>query len=53
MDDWKKFNETTIPEKEDLYRHLNIEHNTDTDYAHAKRACKDFEITYLKEKLKK
>ena len=43
MDDWEKFNETSLPEKEDFYSHLNLEHITDTDYTHAKRACKDFE----------
>ena len=40
MDDWEKFNETLLPEKEDL----NMEDITDANYAHAKRVCKDFEI---------
>ena len=44
MDDWEKFNETTLPEKEDFYSHLNIEDISDADYAHAKRVCKDFKI---------
>ena len=44
MNDWEKFNETTLPEKEDFYSHLNMEDITDADYAHAKRVCKDFEI---------
>ena len=44
MDDWEKFNETSLLEKEDFYSHLNMEDNTDADYAHAKRVCKDFEI---------
>ena len=35
MDDWEKFNETTIREKE----FLNIEDITHADYAHAKRVC--------------
>ena len=30
MDDWKKFNET-LPEKEDFYSHLNMEHITNAD----------------------
>ena len=42
MDDWEKFNETSLPEKEDFYRHLNIEDITDADYAHTKRVFKDF-----------
>ena len=49
MDDWEKFNETTLPEKEDFYSHLNMEDITDADYAHAKRVCKDFEIKNLGE----
>ena len=49
MDDWEKFNETSLPEKEDFYSHLNMEDITDADYAHAKRVCKDFEIKNLGE----
>ena len=44
MNDWKKFNETSLPEKEDFYSHLNIEDITDADYVYAKRVFKDFEI---------
>ena len=44
MDDWEKFNEMSLPEKEDFYSHLNMEDVTDADYALAKRVCKDFEI---------
>ena len=51
MDDWEKFNETSLPEKEDFYSHLNMEDITDVDYAHAKRICKDFEIKNLGEYL--
>ena len=38
MDDWEKFNETSLPEKEDFYSHLNMEDITDADYAHAKKS---------------
>ena len=38
MDDWEKFNETSLPEKEDF-----------AHYKHAKRVCKDFEIQNLGE----
>ena len=41
-DDCKKFNETTLPEKEDI---------TDVDYLHAKRVCKDFEMKNLSDHL--
>ena len=41
MDHWKKINETSLPEKEDFYSHLNMEDITDADYALGKRVCKD------------
>ena len=47
MDDWKRFNETKLPEKEEFYSKLNLEDITDADYMHAKRVCKDFEIKHL------
>ena len=31
MNDWKKFNETSLPEKEDFYRQINMEDITDVD----------------------
>ena len=49
MDDWKKFNETSLFEKKDVYSHLNVEDITNADYTHAKRVCKDFEIKDLGE----
>ena len=49
MDDSEKFNSTSLPKKEDFYSHLNMEDITDTDYAHAKRVCKYFEIKNLGE----
>ena len=36
MDDWEKFNETLLPEKEHFYSHLNIEDITDAVYVHTK-----------------
>ena len=47
MDDWGKFSGTSLPEKEDLYSHLNMEDITDADYADAKRVSKSFEIKNL------
>ena len=47
MDVWHKFNETSLPEKEDFYSPLNMEDITDADYTHAKRVCKDLEIKIL------
>ena len=44
MDEWEKFKETALPEKEEFFCNLNMEDITDVDYMHAKRVCKDFEI---------
>ena len=49
MDDWEKFNETLLHEKENFYSHLNMEDITDADYTPANRVCKDFEIESLGE----
>ena len=38
IDDWEKFYETSLPEKEDIYSHLNTEDITDSDYAHRKKS---------------
>ena len=48
MDDWEKFNEKLLPEKEDFYSHLEMEDITDAGYVHAKRACKNFEMFRLR-----
>ena len=48
MDNWEKLYETLLPEKGDFYSHLNTG-DIDTDYALAKRVCKDFEIKTLGE----
>ena len=49
MDDWEKFNETSLPEKGDFHSHLNMEDITDADCAHTKKVCKDFKIKNLGE----
>ena len=36
MDDWEKFNKTSLPKKGDFCSHLNMQEITDVDYAHAK-----------------
>ena len=41
---WTKFNEISLPEKEEFSGHLNTEDITDADYTHAKRFCKMFKI---------
>ena len=47
MDDWEKSKETSLPKKEDFYNKVNMEDTTVSDYNHAKRVCKDFEIKVL------
>ena len=49
MDDWQKFHETTLPEKEEIYSNLNMEDIIDADYVCVKRVCKDSEIKNLGE----
>ena len=49
IEDWEKFNATSLTEKEDFYSYLNIEDFTDANYAHAKRVCKDLGIKHLGE----
>ena len=46
MSDWENFNET-LPEKEDFYSHLDMEHATGADCVHTKIVCKYFEIKNL------
>ena len=40
MVDWEKFDETTLPEKEEFYSNLNMEEITGADYMHGKRVLK-------------
>ena len=44
MDDWEKFNETTLSKTEEFYSNLNMEDMTDANYMHVKKVCKNFEI---------
>ena len=49
MDDWEKFNETSLSVKQDWYSYLNMDDITDANYGHAKKVCKDLEIKSLGE----
>ena len=40
MDDWEKFDETTLTEKEKFYSNLNMEDIVDADYMQTKRFLK-------------
>ena len=37
MNDWEKYNEITLSEKEEFYSNLNMEDMTDADYMYAKK----------------
>ena len=40
MDSWKRFDETSLPDKKNFYSSLNMEDITDFDHRHAKRVFK-------------
>ena len=42
MNNWERFDETSLPNKENFYSSLNIVDITDVDYRHAKRVFKIF-----------
>ena len=45
-DDWEKFSEIPLNEKNNFYSHLNVEDITDIDYTLGKKVCKDFKTKY-------
>ena len=47
MDSWEKFNETSLPNKEDFYRNLNMEDIGDIDYRYANNVFKGFKLENL------
>ena len=47
MDSWEKFNETSLPSKEDFYRNLNMEDIDDINYRHGKNVFKGFKLENL------
>ena len=49
MDNWERFNETLLSNKEAFYSNLNMEDITDTDYTHANKVFKEFKIKHLGE----
>ena len=44
MDSWEKFDETSLPPKEDFYSELNLVGISDKDYNHAQKVWDVFEI---------
>ena len=47
MNNWEKFNETSIPDKEAFQSELNKESISNADYAHAQKVWKVSEIKNL------
>ena len=47
MDSWGKFNETSLPIKEDFYSHLNMEDIEDIDYRHGNNVFNNFKLNNL------
>ena len=40
MDDWEKYNEVSLPEKEEFYSHINMEDIADADFKHTEKIVK-------------
>ena len=49
MDNWQRFNETLLPDKESFYSSLNMENIDDIDYRHGNNGFKKFELNNLGE----
>ena len=44
MENWEKFNETSLPDKKAFYSKLNLEDITDKDYALAQKVFKGLKL---------
>ena len=49
MDNWKRFDETSLPNKESFYSNLNMENIEDIDYRHGNNVFKRFKLKNLGE----
>ena len=49
MDNWERFNETSLPNKESFYSNLNMENIDDIDYRHGNNVFKRFKLKSLGE----
>ena len=47
MDNWERFNETSLPNKESFYSNLNMENIEDIDYRHGNNEFKIFKLKNL------
>ena len=49
MDNWERFNETSLPSKESFYSNLNMENIEDIDYRHGNNVFNKFKLNNLGE----
>ena len=49
VDNWERFNETSLPPKESFYSELKLEDISDKDYSHAQKVWEEFGIRNLGE----
>ena len=49
IDEWDKFDEKVLPDKDSFYSNLTLENISETDYAHANNVFKKFSINNLGE----
>ena len=49
MDNWERFNETSLPNKESFYSNLNMENIEDIDFRHGNNVFKIFKLKNLGE----
>ena len=49
MDNWERFDETSLPNKESFYSNLNMENINDIDYIHGNNVFKIFKLKHLGE----
>ena len=49
MDNWKRFNETSLPCKESFYSNFNMENIEDIDYRHGNNVFNKFKLNNLGE----
>ena len=49
MDNWERFDETSLPNKESFYSNLNMENIDDIDYRHGNNVFKRFKLKNLGE----
>ena len=47
MNNWERFNETSLPSKESFYRNLNMEDIDDIDYRHSNNVFNKFKLNNL------